>query len=176
MAGDERNHIDSGNLTVTGRHSEVPEPHVGIAENEDGVVIVVTQAFGPKGDNLVGFAEGVDFDGYPAVSVGVRFDGKEGVVHLSPIHGDSRKLGFTEIPKGTKCELFCPASGELLPVLGEVEDGSNAKYCALYLTPKLDEGAVVMLSDVWGHFHSRIIDDMELLSYWAVTQDEKAQE
>lgn len=176
MAGDERNHIDSGNLTVTGRHSEVPEPHVGIDESEDGVVIVVTQAFGPKGDNLVGFAEGVEFDGYPAVSVGVRFDGEEGVVHLSPIHGDSRKLGFTDIPYGTKCELFCPVSGEPLPVLGEVEDGSDAKYCALYLTPKLDEGAVVMISDVWGHFHSRIIDDMELLSYWAVTQDEKAEE
>ncbi len=172
MAGDERNHIDDEHLHVTGRHSDVPEPHVGIDESEDGVVIVVTQAFGPKGDNLVGFAEGVEFDGYPAVSVGVRFDGKEGIVHLSPIHGDSRKKGFTDIPAGTKCELFCPVSKEPLPVLGEVEDGSGAKYHALYLTPKLEDGAVVMISDVWGHYHSRIIDDMELLSYWAVKQDE----
>ena len=82
MAGDERNHIDDANLHVTGRHSEVPAPHVGIDQNDDGVVIVVTQAFGPKGDNLVGVSD-VTFDGYPAVSVGVRLpDGKEGVVHL----------------------------------------------------------------------------------------------
>jgi hypothetical protein len=171
MAGDERNHIDD-NLHVTGRHSEVPQPHVGIDDDGDGVVIVVTQAFGPKGDDLVGFSD-VTFDGHPAVSIGVRLpDGREGIVHLSPIHGDSRKEGFTEIPTGTKCELFCPTSGEPLPKLGEVEDGSDATYRALYLTPKLEEGAVVMVSDVWGHFHSRIIDDMELLSYWAVTHDE----
>ncbi|MAQ18168.1 MAG: hypothetical protein CMN30_25655 [Sandaracinus sp.] len=173
MAGDERNHIDDANLHVTGRHSEVPAPHVGIDQNDDGVVIVVTQAFGPKGDNLVGVSD-VTFDGYPAVSVGVRLpDGKEGVVHLSPIHGDGRKAGFTEIPKGAKCELFCPVSKEPLPALGEVEDGSGASYRALFLTPKLEDGAVVMISDVWGHFHSRIIDDMELLSYWAVNQEKQ---
>ena len=173
MAGDERNHIDDANLHVTGRHSEVPAPHVGIDQNDDGVVIVVTQAFGPKGDNLVGVSD-VTFDGYPAVSVGVRLpDGKEGVVHLSPIHGDGRKSGFTEIPKGAKCELFCPVSKEPLPALGEVEDGSGASYRALFLTPKLEDGAVVMISDVWGHFHSRIIDDMELLSYWAVNQEKQ---
>ena len=176
MAGDERNHIDDKNLTVTGRHSEVPAPHVGIAQNDDGVVIVVTQAFGPKGDNLVGFAKGVEFDGHPAVSLGVRLpDGREGIVHLSPIHGDSRKEGFTEIATGTKCEIFCPASSEPLHVLGEVEDGSGASYRALYLTKKLEDGAVVMISDVWGHFHSRIIDDMELLSYWAVNQEKNAE-
>ena len=175
MPGDERKHIDEEHLHITGRHSEVPKPHVGIDESDKGVVIVVTQAFGPKGDNLVGFAQGVEFDGHPAVSVGVRLpDGQEGIVHLSPIHGDERKLGFTQIPSGTKCELFCPASDEPLPVLGEVEDGSGAQYRALYLTPKLENGAVVMISDVWGHFHSRIIDDMELLSYWAVQQEEAA--
>lgn len=175
MARDERNHIDEEHLHVTGRHSEVPEPHVGIHDHGDGVVIVVTQAFGPKGDNLVGFARGVEFDGHPAVSLGVRLpDGREGIVHLSPIHGDSRKEGFTEIATGTKCEIFCPVSGEPLPILGEVEDGSGASYRALYLTPKLEDGAVVMISDVWGHFHSRIIDDMELLSYWAVAQEKEA--
>ena len=174
MAGDKRDHIDDEHLYITGRHSEIPQPHVDIDESDDGVVIVVTQVFGPKGDNLVGFADDVDFDGYPAVSIGVRTeDGREGVVHLSPIHGDGRKQGFTTIAPGTKCELFCPVSNEPLPKLGEVEDGSEASYRALYLTPKLDDGAVVMISDVWGHFHSRIVDDMELLSYWAVTHDDE---
>lgn len=162
-------HIDKINLTVTGRHSEIPAPNVAIDESDDGVVIVVTQAFGPKGDSLVGLSD-VTFDGYPAISIGVRTpDGREGLIHLSPIHGDARKQGFTDIEPGTRCELFCPTSGAPLPVLGEVEDGSGARYRGIYLTPKLQESAVVMISDVWGHFHSRIVDDMELLSYWAVT-------
>lgn len=164
---------ERNDLKVTGRHSEIPAPHVAIDESGDGVIIVVTQAFGPKGDNLVGVSD-VTFDGHPAVTLGVRLpDGREGLVHLSPIHGDPQKRGFVDIAPGTKCELFCPVSQEPLPTLGPVEDGSGASYRAIFLTPKLEEGAVVMISDVWGHFHSRIIDDMELLSYWAVTHDEE---
>jgi hypothetical protein len=30
---------------------------------------------------------------------------------------------------------------------------------------------MVMISDVWGHYHSRIIDDFELISAWAAAQD-----
>ena len=161
---------DNKDLTVTGRHSEIPKPNVTINERNDGVIFVVTQAYGPKGDNLVGISD-VTFDEYPAVTVGVRLpDGREGQVHLSPIHGDARKEGLSPIAPGTKCELFCPTSGEKLDAVGEVEDGSGALYHAIYLTPKLDKGAMVMISDVWGHFHSRLIDDMELLSYWAVNQ------
>jgi hypothetical protein len=26
---------------------------------------------------------------------------------------------------------------------------------------------MVMVSDIWGHYHSRIIDDFELISAWA---------
>jgi hypothetical protein len=26
---------------------------------------------------------------------------------------------------------------------------------------------MVAVSDVWGHYHSRIVDDNELISYWA---------
>ncbi|MEM9074280.1 MAG: hypothetical protein AAGE52_37650 [Myxococcota bacterium] len=161
--------VDEKGLTVTGRHSEIPAPNVSIDEGGGGVIIVVTQAFGPKGDSLVGISD-VTFDGHPAITIGVRLpDGREGNVHLSPVHGDPRKEGFTEIAPGTRCEIFCPTSKEPLPVLGEVEDGSEARYRAMYLTPKLTESAVVMISDVWGHFHSRVVDDMELLSYWAVT-------
>ena len=45
-------------------------------------------------------------------------------------------------------------------------DGSGAGYFALYLTPELSNNAMVMISDVWGHFHSRIVDKQELVSYW----------
>jgi hypothetical protein len=30
---------------------------------------------------------------------------------------------------------------------------------------------MVMVSDVWGHHHSRIIDDFELISAWAARLD-----
>jgi hypothetical protein len=90
-------------------------------------------------------------------------------VHLSPIHGDRRKAGFTDIKQGTKLQLFCPVSKKPLDKLGPVDDGSNADYYALYLTPKLESAACVMLTDVWDHYHSRIVDDNAVVSYWSRT-------
>jgi len=167
--------VDRRNLRVTGRHKAVSDPNVEIqdAEVTGNVVIVVTQAYGPKGDNLVGISD-VTFDGYPAVTLKLKAAGKEGLIHLSPIHGDSRKAGFTDIPAGTKCELFCPVSGQPLDEVGEVEDGSGARYYALYLTPQLSQGSMVMVSDVWGHYHSRIVDDFELISAWATNHADPA--
>ena len=159
--------VDRRNFTITGRHRVVTDAHVAV---ENDVQVVVTQAFGPNGDNLVGISD-VTFDGHPAVTVGVRAGGKEGLVHLSPIHGDSRKQGMTDIAAGTRCELFCPVSKQSLDLVGEVEDGSGARYYAIYLTPQLSRGSMVMVSDVWGHYHSRIIDDFELISAWAAAHE-----
>jgi hypothetical protein len=159
--------VDRTNLRITGRHRAVTGPHVTV---ENDVLVIVTQAFGPRGDNLVGIGE-VDFDGHPAVTLGIRAGGREGLVHLSPIHGDGRKTKPFEIEKGAKCELFCPVSKQPLDLVGEVEDASGARYFAIYLTPQLSRGSMVMISDVWGHYHSRIIDDFELISAWASLQD-----
>jgi hypothetical protein len=164
-------HVDHEHLQVTGKHTSIPAPNVDIHGEGADVLIVLTRAFGPRGDNLIGISD-VSFDGYPALTVGVRGGGKEGLVHLSPIHGDARKSGLAGIAPGTKCVLYCPVSGELLPKVGEVDDGSGAEYCALYLTPERSESAMVMLSDVWGHYHSRVVDDFELISYWAHTHDD----
>jgi hypothetical protein len=158
--------VDRPSLTVTGKHKAIKDPSVRISEDEGDVVIVVTRAYGPKGDDLVGISD-ITFDGFPAVTIGVEADGKRGFVHLSPIHGDDRKEGFTDIPAGTKCKLFCPVSDQPLDHIGEVEDHEHgANYYALYLTDKLDQGSMVAISDVWGHYHSRIIDDFELISLW----------
>jgi hypothetical protein len=159
--------VDRRNLRITGKHRTVTGPHVAV---QNDVVVIVTQAYGPRGDNLVGISD-VTFDGHPAVTLKLRAGGHEGLVHLSPIHGDSRKQGFVDIAPGTKCELFCPVSNQPLDVVGEVEDGSGARYFAIYLTPQLSRGSMVMISDVWGHYHSRIIDDFELISAWAAAQD-----
>jgi hypothetical protein len=169
-------HIDRRNLRITGKHRAVTDPSVGVsapAGDANDVVIVVTQAYGPCGDNLVGISD-VAFDGQPAVTIKVRADGREGLVHLSPIHGDGRKAGFVDIAPGTRCELVCPVSGQPLDVAGEVEDGSGARYCAIYLTPQLSKGSMVMISDLWGHYHSRIVDDFELISAWAAHHDAAA--
>ncbi|HWU91144.1 MAG TPA: hypothetical protein VN253_27950 [Kofleriaceae bacterium] len=160
--------VDRQNLSITGRHRAVTGPNITI---ENDVTVIVTQAYGPAGDNLVGISD-IDFDGHPAVTIGIRLeDGREGLVHLSPIHGDGRKTKPFHIPHGTRVELLCPVSKQPLDLVGEVEDGSGARYYAIYLTPQLSRGSMVMVSDVWGHYHSRIIDDFELISAWAARHD-----
>jgi hypothetical protein len=161
--------VDRRNLRITGNIPRVTGQHL-VVEPHD-VTVVVTQAYGPRGDSLIGLTD-VEFDGNPAVTVKIRALGKEGLVHLSPLHGDARKVKPFDIPKGTRCELFCPVSGQPLDLVGEVEDGSGAKYFAIYLTPALSRGTMVMISDLWGHYHSRIIDDFELISAWAAAHND----
>jgi hypothetical protein len=160
-----KEHVDTRNLQV----HDIPHPHDSLQPVSDNVTLVVTQAFGPGGNNLVGFSD-VTFNGYPAVSLLLRTpDGREGIVHLSPIHGDKRKTGFTDIAPGTRCTLLCPVTKRPLDKLGPVDDGSGAHYYALYLTPKLSKGHAVAVTDIWDHFHSRIVDDEAVISYWAQT-------
>src|SRR5690606_6247092 len=123
-------------------------------------------------DNLVGLRD-VTFDGYPALTLLVEAGDRRGEVHLSPIHGDQRKLGFTDIEPGTRCRLLCPVSGQPLDRIdfdqlegaSGGEDGDTS-YFALYLTPQLSAGSLVAVSDTWGHYHSRIVDNFELISIW----------
>ncbi len=163
-----RKHIDEENLVVTGQHHQSQPSGVAV---ENDAIVIVTQAFGPKGDNLVGFSD-VQFDGHPAVSIKVVTPDQEGLVHLSPIHGDRRKAGLEGIKVGTKCKLYCPASGEPPPKIGEEEGSSGAEYFALYLTARPHAGASVAISDVWGHYHSRIVADDVLISYWTANHPE----
>ncbi len=159
--------VDRDHLEVTGRHLAITDQHVAIEDDDVGVTIVVTKAYGPKGDNLVGLTE-TTFDGFAAITLEIETaDGQRGQVHLSPIHGDDRKLGFTDIEPGSKVKLYCPVSKLPLDHIGEVEDRDyGAHYYAIYLSDRLSEGAMVAVSDVWGHYHSRIIDDFELISHW----------
>jgi hypothetical protein len=160
-----KQHVDTQNLQV----QNLPEQHDSLQPIADKVTLVVTQAFGPGGDNLIGLSD-VKFNGYPSVTLLLRTpDGREGLVHLSPIHGDKRKTGFIDIPPGTRCTLLCPVTKRPLDKLGSVDDGSGAEYYALYLTSKLSTGHAVAVTDLWDHFHSRIVDDEAVISYWAQT-------
>jgi len=160
-------HVDRDHLEVTGKHLAISDQHVAIEDRGDGVTIVVTRAFGPKGHSLVGLSD-VTFDGFPAITLELETaDGQRSPVHLSPIHGDDRKTVLRDIEPGTKVKLYCPVSKLQLDHIGEVEDRAyGAHYYALYLTERLSEGSMVAISDVWGHYHSRIIDDFELISHW----------
>ncbi len=160
-----RENIDVENLQVTGK-----SPQPGTLRIEDAVTVVVNQAFGPTGESLIGVSQ-ERFDGYPAVTLLVRAGELEELVHLSPIHGDRRKRGLESLAEGTKCELLCPLSRTPLDKVRSVIEGSNAEYFAIYLTPKLDKGSTIYISDVWGHHHSRIIDNHELISMWAAAEE-----
>lgn len=169
-------HIDHEHLEITGAHKALPNDANLQVESEDtssDVKIVITQAYGPDGHQLVGISD-YAFDGYPALTLLVRAGDKEGLVHLSPVHGDDRKLGFTDIPVGTKCELLCPTCKKPLDIIGDIDDGSDigGQYCAIYLTPALSKGSSVMVSNIWGHYHSRIVHDSDLISFWASQHDD----
>jgi len=165
-----RDDIDVKHLKVTGvrpDHGGDPAP----LTYRDDVIVVINQAFGPTGASLM--TREVKFDDYPAIMLRIRSDGRDECVYLSPIHGDARKIGLEGLEPGTKCELLCPVTGEPLDKVGRIlEGGGEAEYCALYLTPKLERGSMVYVSDVWGHLHSRIVDDNELISYWVASRSE----
>ncbi|MCP4446636.1 MAG: hypothetical protein GY811_15015 [Myxococcales bacterium] len=159
---------------ITGAHAVAPQSNVKVKvkENDEHVSIIVTQLFGPAAANLVGISD-VTFDGYPAFTLLVKTeDGKEGLVHLSPIHGDDRKIGMEGMEPGTKCQLFCPVSKQPLAQVFEVPDDQGTEYFALYLTPKLSQGSHILISNVWGHYHSRVVDNFELISSWMPQADD----
>jgi len=159
--------VDAEHLTITGAHKRIETSHLKI---QDDVIIIVTQAYGPGGETLIGASEQT-FSGYPAVSLWVRAGDQEGMVHLSPVHGDHRKTTDLNIPEGTRCELMCPISKTPLDRLGKVLPNSDAEFFAIYLSPRLTQGAMVAVSDIWGDFHSRIVDNYELISVWADASD-----
>ena len=133
------------------------------------VAIVVTQAFGPDGSSLV-LEDPILFDGYPAVSLLVRAEGREELVHLSPIFGDPRKLGMEGLASGAVCELLSPVTRVPLDLVAADPDGSTV-FAAIYLSPRLADGEAVLISPVWGRFASRILHDAELLAAWDATDE-----
>jgi len=152
-------------LRITGAHAVASINHVKVEDVMDEVSIIVTQLFGPKGNNLIGVSD-VTFDGYPAFSLLVKAEGKEGLVHLSPIQGDDRKVGMEGLKAGTKCELFCSVSGEPLEKLEDVPENLNTEYFTLYLTKDLSLSSSISISNQWDHYHSRVVDNNDLISSW----------
>jgi len=144
------------------RVSEIPPSAESGVKIEDEVFVLVTQIFCPKGHNLVGFGKKT-FDGFPGIALLVS-DGKtEGLVELSPFHGDASKVGPT-YKKGTRLSVKCPICRTELPVSARCGCSANGALRKIYLTPTIDEAHVIHLCDVWGCRRSRLIDSFETLS------------
>lgn len=134
----------------------------------DEVSIVVTQAFGPDGSSLI-LPDPVLFDGHPAVTLLVYAEGREELVHLSPIHGDRRKVGMEGLVFGSPCRLFTPVTRQPLDM---VSDDLSGGFAAIYLTKRLAAGEAVLISPIWGRFASRILHDAELISAWDANDED----
>lgn len=130
----------------------------------DRTFVVVTQAFCPRSHNVVGAGTTV-FDGYAGIAIWVSDGRSEGLVELSPIHGDRTKVG-PSFPPGTHLRLECPVCRTELPYLARCTCQPNGTLRKLYLTRNCDEGYLIGLCDVWDCTRSRVIDGNEILSEW----------
>lgn len=138
-----------------------PSPETGI-KIEDDVLILLSQAFCPKGHNLIGIGEH-SFDGFPGIAVLISDEQKEGIVELSPFHGDASKIGIS-FETGARVSLRCPVCKTEFPVSAKCGCSGNGALRKLYLTTSLDEAHVVNICDVWGCRRSRTVDSFEVLS------------
>ena len=163
-------HLDNLSSADAGAASR-PSGHTSVSEH--GVLMVIDQAYGPTGERLVGLSDKT-FDGFPALTLRLRGteSGAEGLVHLSPIHGDPRKSGCLDFKAGERCEFFCPVSGRPLDLASEAPDGT--RYYAVYLSETLSAASMVYLSERWDHFESRIVDNHELIAVWVDGRVERA--
>lgn len=135
------------------------------ALNEKGFVIVVTRAYGPNGEDLIDH-DGPRFSGEPGVKIHVKQGDLEEDIVLSPYFSDHSKIATQPFKEGVRCELTVPGTGQKLDELPiKTQDGS--RYFAIYLSPKLADGELVAVNDVWGNFSSRILGEADILELYA---------
>jgi hypothetical protein len=155
-----RKDVDSKRLQVRRR----PAAAGGGVRMLEPMIVVVTRLFCPKGHNVVGTGP-TRFDGFDGIGLWVSDGKKEGLVELSPIHGDASKAG-PEFRKGTRLSVKCPVCRLELPVLARCSCASKGELRKLFTSEKLDDAHAVALCDVWGCTRSRVIDGNEILSEW----------
>lgn len=129
---------------------------------EEGYIVVVTRAFGPDGEDLIAH-DGPKFSGSPGVKLLVRQGDVEGEVILSPYYGDPEKIYDAPFKEGESCELLCPESKEPLDKIPGMTSEDGGEYFAIYLTPRLNDGELVAVNNVWGNTNSRIMSEDEML-------------
>ena len=137
--------------------------------SESGLVVVVTKAYGPDGEDLIDY-DGPEFSGYKGVKLLVKQGDRQDTVLLSPYFGDPSKLCDTEFEDGVPCELFCPGSGRPLDKIPGMSTEDGGEYYAIYLTPDLENGELVAINNIWGNTNSRILSEDEVLLLFAESE------
>jgi len=137
------------------------KPTAATRVKKDDVMIVLTQAFCTTGHNLI--RPGQQFHGFDGLHLWVSDGKSEGLVIVSPVHGDGQKHGPT-FRRGAKLEISCPECRTPLPKLCRCSCGKGGSLRTIYLTPDLSEAHQAAVCDIWGCPRSRVIDAHEILS------------
>jgi hypothetical protein len=138
------------------------------AELANSAFIIVTQAFCPNGHDLVAI-EGPTFDGFPGITIKVRGQGEDGLITLSPMHGDGRKESTAEFADGQRYDLVCPVCDVALPKFARCDCGEGRLH-AIDLVPS-GKGEIVAICDVAGCRRSRVADGLEVLAVFVQPGD-----
>ena len=125
-------------------------------------ISIVTQAYGPNGEDLMDQSDH-RFSGERGIRLRVRQGEIEEDVILSPFFGDPSKVHSAAFKAGERCELVCPESDSELDEISELRTDEGGHFYAIYLTPKLHDGELVAINDVWGNPNSKLLSEGELL-------------
>lgn len=153
MSNDQNNPFESGHDTMT-RLQPL---------QDKGYVIVVTRAFGPNGEDLIDH-DGPKFSGEAGVKVRVKQGDLVEDVVLSPFYGDHSKISSVAFKEGVPCELFVAGTDIPLDKIPGIGSDAGGEYFAVYLTPKLKEGELVAINNVWGNYTSQMLSEGELIA------------
>jgi hypothetical protein len=136
-------------------------------------VIRLDAAFCPRGDNLM--IEGAPkFDGFPGICLEAS-DGKtDGLVTLSPIHGDHRKIGM-EFPPGAVLTLRCPVCHVELDPIAPCGCHPDGLFVALYTVPKRSARNFAGVCRVWGCYRSFTKDAGKIISEFRTSEPPKTE-
>lgn len=130
---------------------------------DKGYVIVVTRAYGPNGEDLMDH-DGPKFSGETGVKLRVKQGDVEEDIVLSPFYGDHSKISSAAFQEGVPCELFVSGTDTPLDKIPGMQTPDGGEYFAIYLTPKLKEGELVAVNNIWGNYTSQMLDEGELLA------------
>lgn len=137
---------------------------------QEGDVVRLDSAFCPRGDNLM--IEGAPtFDGYPGICLEVSDGERDGLVTLSPIHGDHRKTGM-EYADGTVLTLRCPVCHVEMDPIAPCSCHPGGMFVALYTTPRRSVRNFVGVCRVWGCYRSFTKEAGKILSEYRVGGEE----
>ena len=141
----------------------VAPPADSSIEHLDEVFIVITQAYCPKGHNLIE-EKNEAFDGYPGIRIRVAHEDETADVILSPFHGDASKKGKTDWPDGVPLLISCPICGEPMPKLANCRCDGSGDLVKIFLTEQLSDRNVLGICNIWSCPRSRTIDNWQIIS------------